>query len=436
MGGGKLVEEQKFKRALVPKKPSVRLHTYAAGFGEDFASDLVSTHLEAGQVLLDPWVGSAVGPIQARMQGANGIAIDVDPIACLIAAVALTPYSENELTTISMLIEQHIGLVETELSSMDGSGFSWSPGRRFSLNGFEAAIPDNDSIDFWFAPSQRAVLAVLVEIAESFDDPRHKRVVQLAISSAIIRKWPSTISLAKDIDHSRPHRILRDDVTIESQMKVFRRVIRSTVNRLATINAPEPSRDTSWEILEGNTIDCLQPIQADSIDYILTSPPYFNAIDYPRAHKFAQWWLWPDSKPLDKSKYLGLMPGGTERDIVSKCYGILTKYRVHIDALLSVSSSMHRRLCKYLIELDEVVASFPRLLKSGANVTFVIGNNIIGGHRVPMSEILAAMLARHGFADIQIDSRRIRGDRRRYPYGITGFKGPMDSEFVVSAHMS
>ena len=171
----------------------------------------------------------------------------------------------------------------------------------------------------------------------------------------------------------------------------------------------------------------------DSVDYILTSPPYFNAIDYPRAHKFSQWWLWPDRQPLDNTYYLGLMPGGKNDDEVIACHSIIPEYWEEIDALLEVSPAIHKRLCKYVVELDAVVVQFERLLKKGGKATFVVGDNVIRGHGVRTSKILATMLGRNGLTDIQIEPRTIRAERRRYPYGIAGFKGPMETEYVIHA---
>ena len=428
-----MIERQ--NRQQLPNQPRspIRLHTYPASFGDDFARELISQNVDKGDNLLDPWVGSGTGPIQARMLGISGIGIDIDPIACLISRVSLAPYDIDGLGCHFNLINNKLDLIEAELSSFDFSKEAWLSGTVFALNGFRGAVPANGAVDFWFAPVQRALLALLMDMARSICDLRYRAVVELAISASIIHKWPNTISLAMDIDHSRPHRVQRENITVDSQTKVFRKVFRDIIGHLKVINESERDSLTSWEIIEGDAKASLKHVAANSIDYILTSPPYFNAIDYPRSHKFSQWWLWPDRPPLTKASYLGLMPGFREHEVVVECRSIVPEYQGEIDALLDVSPAIHQRLCKYIVELNGVVVQFKSLLKRGGKATFVVGNNVIQGHNIPTSQILATMLERSGLTNLQIEPRKIRADRRRYPYGIRGFKGPMESEFIVNA---
>lgn len=413
--------------------PPVRLHAYAASFGDDFARQSISEHMPAGGKLLDPWVGSATGPVQARLLGIGGVGMDIDPVACLIAQVSTTPYALDELDEVAASVHQQLNELEAALSEVELTDDLARAGTSFSFNGWTAAAPPNPAIDFWFAPAHRAVLSLLANLTQSFTEPRRRRLLQLAVSASIIRKWPNTISQARDIDHSRPHRVLRDDVTAASALGIFRKVFREIVARLKTLNGLAQAAPAHWEIIEGDAKDSLRQIKPGSIDYILTSPPYFNAIDYPRSHKFSQWWLWPDSEPLGKANYLGLRAGADDGDAVERCYGLVPECRDRIAGFLNLSPSVHRNLCRYVVELNEVVLQLHRALKESGKASFVVGNNVIKGHNVPTSEMLAAMLGRAGFSDVGLEPRAIRTDRRRYPYGISGFKGLMTSEFVVQA---
>ena len=431
-----MVEERVQDNPVTSPKIPVRLHAYAASFGDDFARESISENMQPGGILLDPWVGSATGPVQARMMGVNGVGIDVDPVACLIARVSVTPYSIDELDDISAVVDKELRIIEAELASSAFTSDSWLPGDAFSLNGFQGGVPENNAIEFWFAPVQRAVLASLAMMSASLPDPRHQEVVQLAISSSIIRKWPNTISQARDIDHSRPHRVVRDDITVASQIGIFRKAVRDILTRLKAINTHCLDL-AEWKIIEGNTKDKLGVIVTGSIDYILTSPPYFNAIDYPRSHKFSHWWLWPERQPLGRSDYLGLMSGSKEKDeVVAKCHSITQECSESIEAIAEVSLTTHRNLCKYIHELGEVVVQFPDLLKKDGKASFVVGNNVIKGHTVPTAKILSDMLKQSGLVEVNVEPREINTGKRRYPYGIAGFKGLMTSEYIVHASKS
>ena len=132
-----MVEERVQDNPVTSPKIPVRLHAYAASFGGDFARECISENMERGGTLLDPWVGSGTGPVQARMLGVNGIGIDVDPIACLIAKVSLTPYSLDELDDISAIVDRKLELIEAELSSGEISPGSWLAGSEFLSAAFK-----------------------------------------------------------------------------------------------------------------------------------------------------------------------------------------------------------------------------------------------------------------------------------------------------------
>ena len=432
-----MIERQNRQQQPNQPRSPIRLHTYPASFGDDFARDLIGQNMDKGDNLLDPWTGSGTGPIQASMFGINGIGIDIDPIACIVSRVSLAHYDIDELNSLFSLIDGKVGVVESELSACDFSQETWSSGTAISIDGFQGEVPANSAIDFWFAPVQRALLALLVEVSRSIPDQRYRAIVELAISASIIHKWPNTISLAMDIDHSRPHKVHRENITVESQAKIFRKILGNIIRDLRAINASGLKHLTSWEIIEGDTKASLKYVAANSIDYILTSPPYFNAIDCPRSHKFSQWWLWPDRQPLTTASYLGLKPGFKENEVAAECKSIGPEYQEGIDALSEASPTIHRGFCKYVVESNEVVVQFKRLLKEGEKPHLLVGNNVIQGHNIPTSQILAAILEGSGLTNIRHRTQKaIRADRRRYPYGIRGFKGPMESEFLVHASES
>lgn len=418
---------------LTPIVSSRRLHCYAASFGDDVARDLIKLNTPDHGSLLDPWAGSGTGLVQARLMGLHCIGIDIDPVACLISRVALTSYRVDELDQLSAVVLEQTKFIASGLAAHDFDEVSWPLDTRFSLNGFEVIIPPIERVLFWFAPVQRAVLASLAGLARSFTDERLRNIVELAISSSIIRKWPNTISQAMDIDHSRPHRVLRPDLTVESQTEVFRRVFRDVIRNLKAINASPLQHTTGAQVIEGDAGLVLQGLVPASVDYVLTSPPYFNAIDYPRAHKFSQWWLWPERDTLGKENYLGLKHGGKDDSSVIECSTMIPSLIDEMDGLRQSSIASYRALCKYIVGLERVIAQLYKCLMSGGKVTFVVGNNAVRGYLIRVSDVVALLMERSGFASITVEERSIKANRRRYPYGITGFKGLMESEYLVNA---
>ena len=241
------------------------------------------------------------------------------------------------------------------------------------MNGFTATIPDFPEIQFWFHPLQRALLALLVHLAQSLELPEHRDFLRVAISSAIIRKWPNTLSQARDLDHSRPHRVLRAQLSASSQVGIFRRAFRGVVRALRASSTPYGPSRFPVIVVQGDSAQELQRLSAHSVDYVLTSPPYFNAIDYPRAHKFSQWWLWPQQAPLARGNYIGLRPGGKPADCIPS-----TEFPAVIQEAVSDlqrdAPANSRSLARYFRDLDEVIQGLARVLKPSGTVTLILAS--------------------------------------------------------------
>lgn len=418
---------------LRPRLRLRKVHAYAASFGDDFAWELIAQHTNEGEVVLDPFAGAATTLSQARILSRSAIGLDVDPVACLIGRVLTVSYTLDEIDYIYSSVLGRVAALASDLSLMTIGETNWDPGASFLVDGLKCVVPDGSKVEFWFSPVHRAVLGALVALANSFTDARHKDVVDLAVSSSIVRKWPNTISQARDIDHSRPHRVLRKNLSLESQFDIFRKALKGIALSLRTLNAPPKNHLYSTQVIQGDAGQTLAALEPNSVDYVLTSPPYLNAIDYPRAHQFSQWWLWPDRKALPRKHYIGLRPGGKDADTIEHCRELVPARISGLSWIRETSKPTYVALCRYVVDMDSVISGLARVLRPGKPATFVVANNAIRGNEIPVVEIVTDLLERNGFAGIAAHKREINRSRRRYPYGIKGFRGLMSHEHILHA---
>lgn len=415
-----------------------KIHTYAASFGNDLAQQLIAENTDSGDIILDPFSGAATSVAQARSLGRSAIGIDIDPIACLIAKVITSDYSDKEVHNFLQLGEEKIknaSLLAREILYLDSV---LAPGSQFCVNGYKPYIPLNTKISYWFSPVQRAILAALIEIFSGLEIEKLRAVAYLAISASIIHKWPNTLSLAKDIDHSRPHRTEREHLSVDDQILIFQRSFNNIIRKMKEICKQTSRTSVYYKIIEGDACEELNLLDADFVDYVLTSPPYFNAIDYPRAHKFSQWWLWPDREQVHNELYIGLKNGGRVKDnenvsIVSK---IIPESMPAIIPISEISISTFTKLCRYTLDLDIVIKGLRHVMKTDGLLNLIIANNVVRNIQIPIVTIIQELLKTNGFGDIKLVKREIAGNRRRYPYGIRGFQGLMTTEYIIYAKKS
>ena len=407
-----------------------RIHAYAASFGEDFALEVIHEFTEEGSVVLDPFVGAGTTVLESVLSNRDATGIDVDPIACMVSRVLTSRFEVPYLVTATEDLREKLRRFESLLASDPAAYEELGPGSTFTLGTSEFCVPSVPAIAYWFAPSHMATLSIIREAVACEKSPLVRQAFEVAISSCIIRKWPNTLSYAMDIDHSRPHRpkSLRAQ-SINDQFALFHRVLGRVRDTIIGIQENLKSVKSSATILEGDSILLLSALDSDSIGFVLTSPPYLNAIDYPRAHKFSHWWLSPLTAALGRSEYIGLRQSKAN-DTDVNCLNAsqaLSKFLVPFRDM-----PIYRNISSYVADLVAVINQLHRVVKADAKVAFVVANNVIGGEVFPVSAIIEELMKRSGFSSVEVTGRTIKNTRRRYPFGVNGFAGPMKDEYLIT----
>ena len=414
------------KRALAP-----RIHAYAASFGEDLARDIIGASTSEGATVLDPFVGAGTTALQSVLLNRNAIGIDVDPIAARISHVLTSRFDVDYLTTANETFRYHLNAFEQLLVADPSVYQDLGPGGAFGLGSQSFVVPNEQAIGFWFDPSHMATLAIAQSLVAQEPNPLVRQFFEVAISSAIIRKWPNTLSYAMDIDHSRPHRPRPLSAqAVEKQFALLRRVLRRAEDTVLGVQSVLKGVDASVTIYEGDAIEKLSVLDSECVDFVLTSPPYLNAIDYPRAHKFSQWWLSPGQPPLARSEYLGLRRGSVSDGATPSL-----PTSAIVELLLPFEDNTgYRDMVRYVGDLASIVEQIHRVVRPGVKVVFIVADNVLQGKVFPVSAIVAKLFSYNGLVRVTTQKRTIKSTRRRYPFGINGFANTMRDEYLVTAY--
>ena len=407
-----------------------RIHAYAASFGEDLSSELIQESTEEGSVVLDPFVGAGTTALESVLSNRNAIGIDVDPLACRISRVLTSRFDAPYLVAATEYLQERLRSFELLLTSEPEVYRDLGPGSTFKIDSCVFRVPGEPAIAYWFDPSHMATLSIVRKMVACERDSLVRQAFEVAISSSIIRKWPNTLSYAMDIDHSRPHRPHSPRAqTIEAQFALFHRVLGRVKDTILGIQDNLAFVESSATILEGHAVRRLSMLDSDSINFVLTSPPYLNAIDYPRAHKFSQWWLSPQTAPLGRSEYLGLRQSAANNSD-GDCLSVIPALSEHLAPFIDMP--IYRTISPYVMDLAAVIDQLHRVVKARAKVVIVVADNVIAGTVLPVSAIIEDLLKRSGFSSIVATGRTIKNTRRRYPFGVNGFSGPMKDEYLVT----
>lgn len=368
--------------------------------------------LPPGSTVLDPMAGSGTVLRQALAMGHHAIGFDMDPLAVLMSRVWTTPVQDG-------VIESEFSLLMKIARSIDL--------RRHKLP-WQQDAETQKFISYWFGETQRKDLTRLAVALLHRREAAHLSAQQLAainvlsvaFSRIIVTKEQSA-SLARDTSHSRPHR-----VTTNSDYDVFEGFERSvSQTRKRLVDAPAPSLA---KVERGDARKlCLVE---DSIDAVVTSPPYLNAIDYLRGHRMSLVWLGHSIPELRDIRSSAI---GAERSPDQSSNIEINRVEHSMCDFGSLESRFRGMIQRYAQDLCKMTAQVARVLKPGGHATYVVGNSCLRGVFIRNSDgvIKAAELA--GMKLIALNERELPSSSRYLPVTIVGsLSKRMRTESVIT----
>jgi hypothetical protein len=349
--------------------------------------------LPPGSRVLDPMCGSGVVLRQSAEIGHLALGFDVDPLAVLMSRVWTRKATPLRLVEYAEVVTRSAKKRQTTY---------------LRLPWIASCGETREFIEYWFAAPQRDDLSRLVAAIEAKAACFPKWAVEalyLCLSRVIVTKQAGA-SLAWDVSHSRPHR-KRDS----NDFDTFAGFMRSA-ERLAMILDESPVQIPA-KVQQG---DCrqLHTLSHASIDAIVTSPPYLNAIDYLRGHKLALVWM---RYTIPELRKLRAQAVGTERA------GFMTEKRAAISASLEeavppiqdLPTRQRSIVQKYADDADQMLREMKRVLSNSGRLVLVLGDSYLRGVHVPNSRIFSWLANQNGFEQVVEEEREIPQKHRYLP---------------------
>lgn len=347
-------------------------------------------------LILDPMSGSGTVLRQATALGLRAIGFDMDPLAVLMGRVWNTPmrdeHIQSELTTL---------LDQARAVDLRTARLPWLDGNKET----------REFVEFWFGARQRRELkrlavAMYLRSQENLRADRRAAldVLRLGLSRIIVTK-EQCASLARDTSHSRPHRVA--DASDYDVFGGFERSVTQIRRRL--VESP-PAGGATVSFGDARNLQ----LHDASIDAVVTSPPYLNAIDYLRGHRMALVWLGHDIAEL--------------RNIRSTSIGAERGRRAEVDhaALISqvahsmchesqLSSRAFAMVERYAADLITMTSEVSRVLRPGGRATFVVGNSCLKGAFVKNSAGVVRAAEAAGMVTHEVLERELPQTSRYLP---------------------
>jgi DNA modification methylase len=349
------------------------LGRYPSRFIPDIPRWAVAQFSNEGDTVLDPFVGSGSTGVESLTQGRHFIGCDYSPYSCLLTSAKLAHVSEGALTTWAHKIAN-------ELS-----------GRIPQLDVPQPTFPLDT---FWFHPEYLRQIAQLKAFVER-NVPGELRFFFLAVISTVIR--PCSFQDEGQVKVKRdPKKVLHG---CPSPFDLLPGALKKNLERkLQFLQKSRPSLRSS--VIRASA-DSLWPgyLKASSIDLVVTSPPYINAMNYPMTHRYENMLL----GLLDERKKIDHERGyfGSERVYASEynkvhyLKGFFPQEERLNQLLIKVFDGEPKRsfiAYSYFVEMYSTFHTLREVLKPGGRFVLVAGRNTIRGVYIDTFGFLAQML--------------------------------------------
>ncbi|AJK50738.1 putative DNA methylase N-4/N-6 domain protein [Burkholderia plantarii] len=375
------------------------VHPFPARMAPELALNSLAS-LRAGSTVLDPMAGSGTVLRQALSMGHNAVGFDMDPLAVLMSRVWTSGVDgavvHRELDSL---------LVESKTVDLRSDRLSWHDDET------------QEFVRYWFGDSQRRALTRLAVV---MDRRRHSLrsvaqkaaldVLQVALSRIIVTK-EQCASLARDTSHSRPHR-----VTLSSDYNVvegFKRSVTQLVARLEG-NQQLSQRAGSVRVSLGDARAI--SLEDGSVDAIMTSPPYLNAIDYMRGHRLSLVWL---GHAISALRVIRSNTVGAERSY-DKEGEKAEEIALAMCDLERLTPKHQKMVIRYAGDLERMMRQAVRVLRIDGTATYVLGNSCLKDTFIRNSEGVSRAGALAGLDLVNVAERELPSASRYLPVTRTG----------------
>lgn len=388
-------------------------HAFPAKFPPQLPRLFIEGLTHPGDVVLDPMMGSGTTVVEAFLGERHAVGSDIDPMAVRLCQTKTTPLPLDTVAQAGYsVLERATRVVQNKASHL-----SIQFDTRFD--------PKTRSfIKYWFRPeTQQELLALILEI-EQIPERDIRAFLELAFSAIIITK-SGGVSLARDLAHTRPHRVVGKPV--RSALNEFRRRLKGNLTSLADLHI-----GTGKTTLFYGDAQRLA-IEDASVDLIVTSPPYAsNAIDYMRAHKFSLVWLGYSIEILStlRREYIG---GEATQFFVFEDLPSRTAQAVH--HIAQRDSKKGRVLHRYYSEMTRCLREMFRVLKPDRGAVIVVGTSTMRGMDTRTQDCLVEIGEDLGFEVVDVVVRQLDRDRRMMPARRSAQPGSLIEERMYNEYV-
>lgn len=339
------------------------LHFHPGRFISQIPAALIGRLTQPGDTVLDPFCGSGTTLLEAQRLGRRSIGIDVNPVSILIAKGKA---HRQRAERIEMLMYGHLNRLislRLEASSKQSVQFALPPS---TVQGAK-----------WFHHATLLDLTLIWQYIESCRGSA-QGLLQFCFSCILMPACNETRHWGYVCDNTRPLSSRRVNV-----FNLFETAVSKLIEAYKERDQHRTENLHTVQLHCGDATSMLSRMNDESVDLVVTSPPYFGVVDYVKSQRLTMEWFG---------------------------YDISTHRSLETGARSKRSRLAARQ--EYLDEIQEIFSQTARVMRRNAYCCIVIGQSL------KREDYLDEMEERISTAGLQLElktHRAIAVGRRQAP---------------------
>lgn len=326
-------------------------HWYLGTYIPQIPSILISNFTNRGETVLDPFCGGGTTLVEAMKLRRRSIGVDSNILAHLISKVKTTMIDNAIL---EQEIQKIINKIDNDAMILKSDKFFLTDNEKTSQLKAEICkhIPDFPDKEEWFHHRTLLEIGLIKLHIDDLKNQDFKDFYTIAFSDRL--KYLS-------IHKTRNYGYIADNCVNKNYKKEYNNAIEAFERKLTFMGNEmrkflDDNLDSNEKISSLNDLntvhraDCrnLNFINDNSIDFVVTSPPYPTTIDYTTGHRLSFYWLGHNIESINSMK---------ENEI-----GPRFKRRLKEKALID-----------YCHDMEQSLGEIHRVMKDGSYFSLVFG---------------------------------------------------------------
>lgn len=384
------------------------IHSYPAMFIPQVARRILEAYSMQGDTVCDIFCGSGTTLVESRLLGRNGYGVDLNPLAIFLAKAKTTPIETRLLIAdYQLILERFVKIKDAEIEK-----------------------PDFKNIDFWFKEPVIIKLARLKKAIQQTNNDATREFFMVAFSETV--RYSSNAKTGEfKLVRIKDEKLERHNPDV---LGLFRK--NAEKNIAGMMDYYRDAKNVWVNIIYGDSSK-LNVIKDNSIDCILTSPPYGDSrttVAYGQFSRLSAQWIDMFDDPNKAS--------GLDNELLGGRAAKTLKHTLQSDYLKDALGKIARQdenrardVLSFYIGLNDCLVRAHKMLKNGKYFCLVVGNRLVKQVRIPTDFIIAELGEKIGFTCEEIIVRNIPGKRmpnKNSPTNITGvLEETMNKESIV-----